>query len=97
MHYNASVVAFSGGVQTLQRANGNLVPKSVVIPVLLQKVSVNMTNIRKARDKVYIPCSTPHTRVSTKSKQSTIHHKPSLVMMKNMHYPKKKETCCSPR
>ena len=58
--------------------------------MLLQKVSINLTNMRKARGKVYIPCSTPHRKVSTKSKLPTIHHKPSLVMMKNMHYPQEK-------
>ena len=83
MHYNASLVVFSGCVLTLQRANGNLVPKSVVLPMLLQKVSINLTNMRKAR-------SNRHTKVSTESKQPTFDHRPSLVMMKNMHYPREK-------
>ena len=75
-------------VQTLQRANGNLVPESVVLPVSLQKVSINLTNMRKAR--VCIPCGSPERKVSTKSKQPTFRHIPSLVMMKNMHYPREK-------
>ena len=84
-------MAFSGCVQTLQRANGNLVPKSVVLLVLLQKISINLTNMRKARGKVYIPCKVPDTKVSTKSKQPTFHHTPLLVMMRIMHYPQGKK------
>ena len=90
MHYNVSLVVFNGCVQTLQKTNGNLVPNCVVLPVLLQKVSINLTNMRKARGKVCIPCSIPHKKVSTKSKQPTFHPRPSLVMMKNMHYPREK-------